>query len=855
MSKFYAPQTSEMSARERDHLKLARRIANECVVLLENDGTLPLRAGGEIALYGNGAENTIKGGTGSGDVNTRTKTDIAQGLEESGYVITTKNWIGRQAQKREKEKKAYLDWIHQESKRQGGAELLIAFSNPFREIAPGEITREDMDATDMDTAVYVISRNSGEGSDRWHQRGDYLLYEEEKEQLKLLGKMYDKLVLVLNVGGIIDMTEIRSIEGINAVILMTQLGNVGGLVLADILTGRVTPSGKLTDTWAKDYRDYPSSAEFSHNDENVTDEYYKEGIYVGYRYFDTFGVEPAYCFGYGKSYAEFEIKTESVSVRDRKVYLTVKVKNCSEKYAGQEVVQVYYSAPRGDLHKPWQELAAFAKTGLLAPGDAEELELSFRVEEMASYCEACASWILEPGRYILRVGNSSRDTEAVAIVELDRQVQTEQLRNLFAEEEKLEEIQPSADCREEHMEEPVCQIRISAGDFETKTVSYQGKREEYRTSHTEQLTLDDVKTGKCTLEELTAQLSVEELAEFCVGTLRAEGGSVVGNASLTVPGAAGDTSQAAWTSRKIPGMILADGPAGLRLQPVFKTTKEGKLLPGGSVMGDLIEPFDPDLREEEVDTYYQYCTAIPIGWALAQSWNTALLEEAGYMVGTEMELFGVDLWLAPALNIHRNPLCGRNFEYYSEDPYVSGKMAAAITNGVQRHPGRGTTIKHFAANNQEDNRYFTNSHISERALREIYLKGFEIAVKDSQPMSIMSSYNLVNGIHTANSYDLLQSAARDEWGFQGTVMTDWFTSQNAPGLTGETDKYPISSSVGCIHAGNDLQMPGCRQNVDDIVKAVKEGTEIDGYRITLADLQFCAANVIRTALKSAKCIS
>lgn len=298
-------------------------------------------------------------------------------------------------------------------------------------------------------------------------------------------------------------------------------------------------------------------------------------------------------------------------------------------------------------------------------------------------------------------------------------------------------------------------------------------------------------------------------------------------------------------------MILADGPAGLRLQPHFKTTKDGTLLPGGEVIGDAYTPFDPNLKEDEVDDYYQYCTAIPIGWALAQSWNTELVEKAGDMVGAEMEQFHVDLWLAPAMNIHRNPLCGRNFEYYSEDPLVSGKVAAAMTNGVQKHAGKGTTIKHFAVNNQEDNRYFVNAHVSERALREIYLKGFEITVRESQPLSIMTSYNLLNGIHTANSHDLIQGMARDEWGFEGTIMTDWFTSQDMPMLTGKFKPiYPISASTGCIYAGNDMQMPGCQKNVDDIVKAVETGEEIDGYKITKADLQYNAANVIRVVAKT-----
>jgi beta-glucosidase len=298
-------------------------------------------------------------------------------------------------------------------------------------------------------------------------------------------------------------------------------------------------------------------------------------------------------------------------------------------------------------------------------------------------------------------------------------------------------------------------------------------------------------------------------------------------------------------------MILADGPAGLRLQPHFKTDREGNLLPGGGILNDVEEPFEPGLKAEETIDYYQYCTAIPIGWALAQSWNEELVAAAGDMVGTEMEQFHVDLWLAPALNIHRNPLCGRNFEYYSEDPLIAGKTAAAMTNGVQKHPGKGTTIKHFAVNNQEDNRYYVNAHVSERALREIYLKGFEIAVKESQPLSIMTSYNLLNGVHTANCHDLIQGMARDEWGFAGTVMTDWFTSQDIPMLRGKFEPiYPISASTGCIYAGNDIQMPGCQKNMDDIVEAVTSGKELDGYTITLADLQFAAANIIRVVAKT-----
>lgn len=460
--------------------------------------------------------------------------------------------------------------------------------------------------------------------------------------------------------------------------------------------------------------------------------------------------------------------------------------------------------------------------------------------------------VLEAGKYLLRIGNSSKNTQIVAGLQLKECVETEKLQNLFFDDVELTEIHPPKVRQTE--EENGIYVILSVPEIETETVSYPKQREVFKTEKREVLTMADVLAGRCRVEELVAQLSVEELAEFCVGTLRTgEDNSVIGNASDAVPGAAGDTTSILQEERGIKKLILADGPAGLRLTPHFKTQKDGMLLPGGNMMADSVEPFDSNINEDEVDDYYQYCTAIPIGWALAQSWNVELLEQAGDMVGEEMEEYHVDLWLAPALNIHRNPLCGRNFEYYSEDPLVSGKAAAAITRGVQKHTGKGTTIKHFAANNQEDNRFFTNSHISERALREIYLKGFEIAIKEAQPLAIMSSYNLINGVHTANSHDLLQAVARDEWGFTGLIMTDWFTSQDIPEITG-THKaiYPISASTGCVYAGNDLQMPGCKKNVDDLINAVKNGKELDGYVITLADLQTAAANVIRVV---AKCIS
>ena len=853
MAEIFASKTSEIEERERIHAQLSRELAGECMVLLENDGALPLAAK-KIALYGNGARATIKGGTGSGDVNTRNNVNIEQGLQNAGLEVTTSAWLDRQEVHMKAAKADYLDWVKKEAERKGVPEFSINFDTPYKEPACEQITKADIEASQTDTAVYVIARNSGEGADRYDEAGDYQLYPEELENIKTVAQAYEKTVVVLNIGGVMNLSELKTAAGVNAILLMTQLGNLGGDALADVLTGKVNPSGKTTDTWAKNYMDYPSSAKFSHN-ESVNDELYEDGIYMGYRYFDSFDVKPEYCFGYGKSYTEFEITTGSLTVEGDCIKIPVEVKNTGTAYAGKEVVQVYYSAPEGRLDKPYQELAAYAKTKLLAPGEAQQLTISFPAEQMASYSEKEAAWILERGEYMIRVGNSSASTKVAGVVELQEDVKTRIVKNLFPLDVALEEIHPEkeklAAKKKESANSNTGHIILDAAAIQTEQVKYQGVREEYHTDKTEKITMQDILSGRAEVEELVAQLTVTEMAELCVGTLRADGGTIVGNASYTVPGAAGDTSSVCKKSRGIKNMILADGPAGLRLQPHFKTKKDGTLLSGGEILGDSYTPFAPDIDENEVDNYYQYCTAIPIGWALAQSWNTELVEKAGDMVGAEMEQFHVDLWLAPALNIHRNPLCGRNFEYYSEDPYVSGKIAAAMTKGVQKHKGKGTTIKHFAVNNQEDNRYFVNAHVSERALREIYLKGFEIAVREAQPLSIMTSYNLLNGIHTANSHDLLQGMARDEWGFEGTVMTDWFTSQNVPMITGKFKPiYPISASTGCIYAGNDIQMPGCQKNVDDIVEAVTTGKEIDGYKITKADLQYNAANVIRVVAKT-----
>ncbi len=843
MSKFYAATTPEVSEREVKHGNLVRTLAGECMVLLENDKTLPIKLEHKkIALYGNGARHTVKGGTGSGDVNVRESVSIEAGLEAAGAVITTDNWLNRYTAVREDAKIKYMEKLAQMEKATHKPVFALTMEVPFEEPELPEVTQEDLKASDTDTAIFVIARNSGEGSDRLCKKGDYLLSDSEKAALATVAGSYPTCIVLLNVGGIIDTTWLKENADIKALLLVGQAGNMGGHIIADVLSGKTVPSGKLSDTWAKDYADYPSSKTFSHNNGNVDEEYYEEDIYVGYRYFDTFQIKPNYCFGYGLSYTEFAMKVEDVILEKEDIAVSVVVANIGKEYAGREVVQVYYSAPDGELNKPYQELVAFAKTGLLQPGESQQIKLIFKASVMASYSEKEEAWIMEPGEYLLRVGNSSRNNNVCASLVLDGKAVTSKVRNLFPDKERdaWKALSGKAGRNENNGE--IRKIQLEINDIVFGEAEYSQPNQPLPNTVSDRvITAWDVINNKASVEELVAQLTAEEMAKLCVGTANYDT-SVIGVASAVVPGAAGDTTSALLESRGIENLILADGPAGLRLYPCFATDKEGNVLPGGEIFGEA-SPGQEVVKSEQVINYYQYCTAIPIATLLAQSWDMDLIKQMGDIIGAEMEEFHIHLWLAPGMNIHRNPLCGRNFEYYSEDPLLTGMCAAAATLGVQSHGGAGTTIKHFAGNNQEENRMFTNAHISERALREIYLKGFEIAVKFSHPMSVMTSYNLINGTHAANHYELLQNVLRDEWGFDGVVMTDWFSSQEISRMFSKYEPvYPIASSALCIKAGNDLQMPGCQQNIDDIIEAVNSG------ELPIADLQACALRILKIVL-------
>lgn len=588
----------------------------------------------------------------------------------------------------------------------------------------------------------------------------------------------------------------------------------------------------MSDTWAKTYNDYPGAEVFSYKSGNLMKEYYEEGIFVGYRYFDTFQVPVRYGFGYGLSYTDFAIAAGAVSVSamgtmDPKVTVEVTVKNTGDTYAGKEVVQIYASCPQGELVKEFRRLAGFGKTKLLAPGEEQQMTITFPLYQLASYSEDQAAWILEPGKYGIWVGNELNTSVLSGALELDQEAVMVQCENICPLKEELNEIMPFARkvqarelaWHEELKAKGIAPVAVKAADIPTEKVAYQQ--------------IPDVLPGKA--GEIVEQMSEDQLVQMATGDPGKDQSNALGSAGISVPGSAAETPLvAAKEPWNVASIALADGPAGLRLKKEYQVD-DGRIVPT-DFLAALEGGFFAEEQVKRGASYYQYCTAIPVGTLLAQTWNLEMVQELGEMIGHEMELFGVTLWLAPGMNIHRNPLCGRNFEYYSEDPLLAGMMAASMTLGVQKVPGCGTTIKHYACNNQEDNRMGSDSVLSERTLREIYLKGFEIAVKDAQPMSIMTSYNLINGVHAANCYDTCTKAARDEWGFAGAIMTDWTTTNVQ--IQGEC------TAAGCMRAGNDMVMPGMEEDHENIRKELKEGT------LDIRELKRCIYNTVNIILQS-----
>lgn len=819
-------KSQKASKREIENRMVARQAAADGIVLLKNDGVLPLKEGEKIALFGGGAVCTVKGGTGSGDVNERESISVFRGFAEAGLKFSNREWLDSFAKIYQKAREDWRRLILQEMEEYKKGLFEIYSAHSFH-MPPG-LPMKESDFEGVETGFYVISRTAGENADRFAEPDDYYLSQAEKEQLIYMSAHCNNVAVILNAGGQMDLQEILAIPNLKVLINMIQPGMEGGHALADLITGKVTPSGKLTDTWAVNYEDYPNSASFSHNNGNTQKEYYEEGIYVGYRYFDSFEKKVAYPFGFGLSYTSFEIVTNSVAVKagdEQQIEVAVTVTNTGDKFAGKEVVQVYVSCPQRGLPKEAKRLCGFAKTKLLKPGEIQQLSIFFDAKSMASFDEKQCAWVLEQGLYGVWVGNSSVNTELSGVIKIEKESVLERVEHICPLQETLKELQCPDGIRfgQEKFWQALAKEK-GLQEILFAPVEKQGQR-----ADTNKAVGNAVEQANKKAAELVEQLTDEQLISMAIGKARNGQGQLIGAMGMKVPGAGGETSSILEQEYSVPGISVADGPAGLRLAKSYEVDVETGIVYDQGFAAALEGGFFADQQDHpNAVRYYQYCTALPVGTLLAQTWNLELMKEVGKAVGREMQEFGIALWLAPGMNIHRNPLCGRNFEYYSEDPLVSGRMAAAITKGVQSIPGVGTTIKHMACNNQEDNRLGSDSILSERTLREIYLRGFEIAVKESQPMAIMSSYNLVNGIHAANNWDLCTQVTRNEWDFQGIIMTDWNTTSPQGG----------SIAWKCIEAGNDLIMPGLLGNSENLRQALAEGS------LSRQDLKDCVRRIL-----------
>lgn len=809
-----APTSSEPTALELENRQLAREAAAEGIVLLKNDGVLPLKEK-RIALYGAGARMTVKGGRGSGEVRNRSSVSIAEGLENAGFEITTKGWLNGFD-------KYYADIY--EAYRQD-AEARVAGLKEFKKIQraippfqhPSGMPVTEADLADCGTAIYVLARQAGESHDRKAEEGDYYLTDVELDNLRFLGSHYSKLAVIVNVGGLIDLSFMDTIP-VGALVYFVQGGEEGGNAIARLMAGERNFSGKLTTSWPVDFHDLPSSKNYSYLGEDPYNQEYNEGIFVGYRYFDTFGVRPRYAFGFGMSYTSFQIACEGIQITEDGIFASASVKNDGE-FAGREVVQLYVTVPFGSGSEQ-QRLAAFCKTRLLSPGETEKLELRFSLRELSVYNEEKAAWILRAGNYVLRLGNASDNVTAVQLLTLNQEAILEQCTNICPVKHAISEIQPPI-----RVEEPLGNLPAAPLD-----------------DCLPEIMVHTYETPEEIPDELIRSMTDEQLAKLVIGGTTSPKG-----VQVSALGASGTTTPELYEELGIPNVILSDGPAGLNL------SSHVVQLPDGSVKGanvpENLEAYKRYLfgynriamvsqmaKPEDGVSHYQYATAWPASQLLAQTFDTELLEAVGEGVGKEMEAFGVTIWLAPGMNIDRNPLCGRTFEYYSEDPLVSGKMAAAIVRGVQKHPGKGMSIKHFAANNCELERNRSSSNVNEKTLREIYLRGFEIAVKESEPVTVMASYNKVNGLYTVNNYDLLVKVLRNEWGYEGMVMSDWDSMKADPA----DPAVPLTGDVQKAHAAQcDLVCPGRPDQFTAIMQGLKDG------KVKREDLERSAVRVLR----------
>ena len=774
---------------EIKHTKELLGVASECSLFLHRDDTFPIKDFKTVALFGNGARNTIKGGTGSGSVDIHHFVSIEEAFEEQGIEVVSKKWLDEYEALQKQRKQEFIKRNKNEAKEVGVHPVVYSIGANMEE---GEY---DLDLNyDAEVVLYVLSRNAGEGKDRKAIKGDFYLTDTEIKSIKFLNEHHKKFMLVLNTPSVIDLSPVLEVKNI---LLLSQLGTVTGETLVDIIRGKKNPSGKLSTTWAK-IEDYPCYEEFGDRD----DTNYKEGIYVGYRYFNTANIKPTFEFGYGLSYTDFDLKVVNILNNRDEISVTINVKNIGE-FSGKEVVQLYLEKPCETLDNPKQILVQFEKTKEIAPNKNEEITLKFKLSDFASFDEKRNEYVIQKGMYYLSMGNSSANNKEICSIEIDEEAVIKKVNVIDADLDfQEEEI-----CRKQRTEKLDKNIVLTASDFDKEEVKYS--------------------KYKVPVEPFVEGLSNKDLINMAIGDIKGTIQSVIGESCTSVCGGAGETTLKV---KDLPSLSLVDGPAGLRITKEYIRSK-------GVNYKLSVDPFWEDLkhylpkillpfvdlekhRKRKGEIFFQYTTSIPIATALAQSFNRDVLAVCGNIVREEMELYGVDLWLAPALNIHRNPLCGRNFEYYSEDPLLSGECASAITKAVQQNPHKGVTLKHLFCNNQETNRTNNSSNISARAFREIYLFGFAKAIKEANPFALMMSYNLINGIHTSEHYELMNDVIRCELGYKGLIMTDWIVTKQ---IFDKTSVYPCSYASNNIKGGMNLCMPGGKTDIKDIKKALKRG--------------------------------
>ncbi len=771
--------------------ELIRRSAAEGTVLLQNDGVLPFKSQDRIALFGRCQVDWFYVGYGSGgDVKPPYKISFIQAMKEADAAGKFKldqaladiyeKWCTR------KENVPSQGWWGH-------------WPMNYPEMPLTEDLIRDV-AGRNDIAVFVIGRAAGEDRENTLTQGSYYLTDTEIEALDLLTSHFAKTVVIMDCGNVIDMSWTAKYEGkLSAIVYAWQGGMESGHALVDVLTGDTNPCGKLPDTIAARYEDYPSSKSFGNADFNE----YTEDIYVGYRYFETFARNKVlYPFGYGLSYTHFEFSIKEFSADGGRVHCALQVKNIGQR-VGREVVQLYVAAPQGKLGKAVRTLADFKKTDLLQPGESQILTLGCDYYAFASFDDtgACGNghcYVLEKGEYEVFVGSDVRAQSKAGQFLIMQDTAVKSLPSVCAVRKPFKRL-----CAEVVDGKIVETSKaVPAGQNNLRQRILNSLPQELERKDGAEISFDDVVDGKATLEEFVAQLDEKELQALTrgYGSMNAPQG-INGNAGAY----GGIIPQLA--DRGVPAVIVADGPAGIRIG--------------------------------------RFTALLPCGTALASTWDTELMEKLYECVGREMQHYGVDALLGAGMNIHRNPLCGRNFEYFSEDPLLSGKMAAAFTRGVQSN-GKIACPKHFACNNQETNRNYNDSIVSERALREIYLKGFEICVKESSPCNIMTSYNKINGVWSHYNYDLATSVLRDEWGYNGLVITDWWMRKS------NSEEFPnIRDNAYRVRAQVDVFMPGNFKYGVKKYKPDKSLLETLGKQggITRGELQRTALNTLAIALR------